>query len=142
MQGFQEAVEAICSGDARYAREAYAFLRDALDATLKRRKKEQRAATGGHVSAAELLEGFRKYALREFGPMTLTVLEYWGVRSCEDVGRMVFCLIDAGIFGKTEKDSIEDFRGGFDFEEAFAAPFRVGPQSLNGRGAPDVGKRS
>jgi uncharacterized repeat protein (TIGR04138 family) len=32
-------------------------------------------------------------------------------------------LIGAGIFGKTEEDSIEDFKNVYDFEEAFVKPF-------------------
>ena len=51
--------------------------------------------------------------------MVVTVLSYWGIRSTEDVGHMVFNLIGAGIFGKTEEDSIEDFKNIFDFHEAF-----------------------
>lgn len=136
-QGFQEAVEGICASDGRYAPEAYAFLRDALETTFKRRKKEGKRVSG-HVSANELLEGFRRHALHEFGPMTLTVLEYWGVRGCEDIGRIVFQLIEAKILGKTEDDTIDKFREGFDFEEAFASPFRVDRQALNANGRMDV----
>jgi len=55
--------------------------------------------------------------------MVVTVLSYWGIRSCEDIGHMVFNLIGAGIFGKTEEDSIEDFKNVFDFHEAFVKPF-------------------
>lgn len=55
--------------------------------------------------------------------MVVTVLSYWGVRCCEDIGHMVFNLIGAGIFGKTEEDSIEDFRSVYDFHEAFVKPF-------------------
>jgi uncharacterized repeat protein (TIGR04138 family) len=36
---------------------------------------------------------------------------------------MVFNLIGAGIFGKTEKDSIEDFKNVYDFGDAFVKPF-------------------
>jgi uncharacterized repeat protein (TIGR04138 family) len=36
---------------------------------------------------------------------------------------MVFNLIGAGVFGKTEEDSIEDFRNVYDFQEAFVQPF-------------------
>jgi uncharacterized repeat protein (TIGR04138 family) len=123
--GFHDAVEKITVSDTRYDSEAYAFLRDALEATLKRRKKSRKIPpASGHVSAAELLEGCRVHALNEFGPMALTVLEYWGVRSCEDIGNMVFNLVDSGVFGKTDEDSIDAFRAGYDFEEAFLRPFR------------------
>ena len=55
--------------------------------------------------------------------MVMTVFDNWGIRSCEDVGHMVFNLIGAGVFGKTEEDSIEDFKHVYDFEEAFVRPF-------------------
>lgn len=120
---FAEKVESVVREDPRYAAEAYNFLRDALEAALRQRKKNKRDASP-HVSGPELLEAFRVHGLKEFGPMALTVLEYWGVRSCEDVGQMVFNLVNAGVFGKTDADTLESFRGIFDFQEAFLAPFR------------------
>ena len=50
---------------------------------------------------------------------------------------MVFNLIGAGIFGKTEEDSIEDFKNVFDFHEAFVKPFE--PEK---RSHPDVPARA
>ena len=120
--GFAEALDSIVANDPRYHRDAYVFLRDALDYTTKQQKKAKGASVR-HVAGPELLEGVRQYALKEFGPMVVTVLSYWGVRSCEDVGHMVFNLIGAGIFGKTEEDSIDDFKNVFDFQEAFVKPF-------------------
>jgi len=120
--GFAEALDSIVASDPRYQRDAYVFLRDALDYTTKQQKKTKGASVR-HVAGPELLEGVRQYALKEFGPMVVTVLSYWGVRSCEDVGHMVFNLIGAGIFGKTEEDSIDDFKNVFDFHEAFVKPF-------------------
>jgi uncharacterized repeat protein (TIGR04138 family) len=121
---FPEAVDLIGKKDPRYDREAYFFLRDALDYTVKQRKKARESETSEHVTGQQLLDGIRQYALKQFGPMVMTVFEYWGVRKGEDFGYMVYNLISVGIFGKTETDSIEDFRGGFSFEEAFIQPFR------------------
>ena len=120
--GFAEALDSILASDARYQGGAYVFLRDALDFTTKQQKKIK-GATVRHVSGPELLEGVRQYALKEFGPLVMTVFDNWGIHSCEDIGNMVFNLIGAGIFGKTEEDSIEDFKNVYDFEEAFAKPF-------------------
>ena len=120
--GFAEALDSIIATDPRYSRDAYVFLRDALDYTTKQQKKIK----GGpvrHVAGPELLQGVRQYALKEFGPMVVTVLSYWGIRCCEDIGHMVFNLIGAGIFGKTEEDSLDDFKSVYDFEEAFVKPF-------------------
>ena len=120
--GFAEALDSIVASDQRYERDAYVFLRDALDFATKQQKKTK-GATVRHVSGPELLEGVRNYALKEFGPMVTTVFGHWGIKSTEDVGHMVFNLIAAGIFGKTEQDSIEDFKNVYDFEETFVKPF-------------------
>jgi uncharacterized repeat protein (TIGR04138 family) len=120
--GFAEALDSIVTSDPRYQREAYIFLRDALDFTTKAQKKAK-GTTIRHVSGPELLQGVRQYALKEFGPLVITVFDSWGIRSTEDVGHMVFNLINAGIFGKTDEDSINDFKNIYDFQEAFVKPF-------------------
>ena len=120
--GFAEALDSIVASDPRYQREAYIFLRDALDFTTKQQKKAK-GTTVRHVSGPELLEGVRQYALKEFGPMVVTVFDNWGIRSCEDIGHMVFNLIGAGIFGKTDQDSIEDFKAVYEFRDAFVKPY-------------------
>lgn len=124
-QDFAEAVEEIHKADPRYDRDAYLFLRGGLDFTLKLLKKHtQTDPTHRHVSGQELLDGLRQYALDQFGPMAKTVLDYWGIRRCEDFGEIVFNMVDKGILGKTDQDNREDFRGGFNFDEAFVQPYR------------------
>src|SRR6266536_6395821 len=120
--GFAEALESVITSDPRYHRDGYIFLRDALDFTTKQQKKSKGVSVR-HVTGPELLDGVRHYALKEFGPMVMTVFDSWGIHSSEDVGHMVFNLIGAGIFGKTEEDSIEDFRNVYDFEEVFVKRF-------------------
>jgi uncharacterized repeat protein (TIGR04138 family) len=120
--GFAEALDSVVANDPRYQRDGYIFLRDALDFTTKQQKKIK-GVTVRHVNGPELLDGARRYALKEFGPMVMTVFDSWGIHSCEDVGNMVFNLIGAGVFGKTEEDSIEHFKNVYDFEEAFVRPF-------------------
>jgi len=121
--GFTEALDQVVAADPRYDREAYLFLQDALDFTMKSRKK-QKTDLSRHVTGQELLEGVRVFAIKEYGPMVLTVFEAWGIRRCDDFGEMVFNLIRAGIFGKTETDTIDDFRNGYNFCEAFVKPFQ------------------
>jgi uncharacterized repeat protein (TIGR04138 family) len=120
--GFAEALESIVANNPRYHRDGYIFLRDALDFTTKQQKKIKGVSVR-HVTGPELLDGVRQHALKEFGPMVMTVFDSWGIQSCEDVGHMVFNLIGAGVFGKTEEDSIKDFKNVYDFEEAFVRPF-------------------
>src|SRR6476659_6148414 len=120
--GFAETLESVVGSDPRYQRDGYIFLRDALDFTTKQQKKVKGVSVR-HVTGPELLDGVRQYALKEFGPLVMTVFDNWGIHSCEDIGNMVFNLIGAGVFGKTEEDSIEDFKNVYDFGEAFVKPF-------------------
>jgi uncharacterized repeat protein (TIGR04138 family) len=120
---FDEVLERMTSQELRYHREAYIFLRDALDFTqtrlLRGPRKEPR-----HVSGQELLGGMRDYALAQYGPMAKTVLNEWGIRSSEDVGELVFQMVEHGLLTKTDQDTHDDFRGGLNFDEAFCKPFR------------------
>ncbi len=122
---FQEALEAILREDPRYEEQAYHFVREALDFTVKMLSKPSKG-TGRHVTGAELLDGIRQYVLQEFGPIGKTVLNRWGVSRSEDFGEIVFNLVEQGILGRTDEDKREDFKGGYDFEAAFEAPFRPG----------------
>jgi uncharacterized repeat protein (TIGR04138 family) len=118
---FDETVEQILAKDPRYRRDAYQFVRDALDYTQKAAVREHRE--GLHVTGQELLSGIRDYALVQFGPMTITVLEEWGITRCEDFGEIVFNVVEAGLFSKTDTDSRADFQNGYTFNDAFRKPF-------------------
>ena len=133
---FEEALEKILATDTRYHRDAYLFVRDALDHTRKLIAKESPAPREAfdpetekprgqdrHVTGPELLEGIRQQAFGEFGPMAITVFEEWGVRCCRDFGEIVFNLVEIGQFSKTAEDRRTDFDGGYDFTDAFRKPF-------------------
>lgn len=122
---FDEIVELICKEDPRFDRRAYIFTRQGLDHTVKELKKRDsdRAGRSLHVTGPELLDGLRAFALDQFGPLAITVLNGWGVKQCADFGDIVFSLIDYNVFSKTESDRREDFSEVFDFEDAFVKPF-------------------
>jgi len=132
---FDEALEQIIQKDPRYHRDAYLFVREALDHTQKmvnkggkgesRSTASEESAEGKirHVTGQELLAGIRSYALEQFGPMAITVLQEWGVHRCEDFGELVFNMVENHLLAKTKKDSREDFKGGYDFDEAFRQPY-------------------
>lgn len=125
---FDETLDTMLARDHRYHREAYVFLREALDYTQKMVTKGGKDELH-HVTGQELLAGLRAYALQQFGPMAMIVLQEWGVRGCEDFGELVFNMVDASLLAKTENDTREDFKGGYDFFEAFRRPFL--PESEN-----------
>jgi uncharacterized repeat protein (TIGR04138 family) len=119
---FADVVRDIREKDPRYETEAYFFIRNALDFTAKLLGKP-RKGPDRHITGQELLEGIRTYVLQEFGPMAVTVLGTWGVKTTEDFGELVFNLVDAGVLGRTQRDNKKDFAGGYDFGEAFSKPF-------------------
>jgi len=119
---FDEVLEQILARDPRYSRDAYVFVREALDFTQKLFLKEN-PQRPPHVTGQELLDGIRQFALQQFGPMAATLLEEWGVRHCRDFGEIVFNMVEFGLLAKTESDTREDFRNGYDFTDAFRKPF-------------------
>ncbi len=127
---FEEAIELVRAKDPRFEGDAYVFVREALDHTQRTIGKDSRGRIR-HVTGQELLQGIRDYALSQFGPMTQTVLEEWGIRNCQDFGDIVFNMVDIGLLAKTEKDSRADFAGGYDFTQAFRDPF-LPPSRLRG----------
>jgi uncharacterized repeat protein (TIGR04138 family) len=129
-----ELLAPILESDGRYTIQAYLFVREGLDHTVRQLDKPR------HVSGQELLEGIREYALEEFGPVARRVLSEWGINECLDFGNIVFNLVNHGLLGKTEEDSIEDFMDGYDFHEAFILPFRPSAPPHHGHSHPASAK--
>ena len=119
---FDDSVEKILAQDKRYPRDAYVFLREALDFTQKHAGRESRGKLR-HVTGTELLDGLRQFALQQFGPMTVTVFADWGVQGCRDFGEIVFNMVAVGLLAKTDTDSRVDFQDGYHFSDAFEKPF-------------------
>ncbi len=120
---FDVAVKTITSRDRRYQSDGYHFLKEALDHTIKTLRKDE-LIEHRHVSGPELLRGVVEYALAKFGPMAAAVLESWGIREGEDIGAIVFNLIEAGAFGRSEEDSLSDFCGVMQLRDELQAPYR------------------
>jgi uncharacterized repeat protein (TIGR04138 family) len=91
--GFEEAIDQIRAKDPRFEREAYRFVREALDYTQKTIGKDTHGRIR-HVTGQELLRGIRDFALDQFGPMAMTVLEEWGIRASQDFGEIVFNMVE------------------------------------------------
>ena len=119
---FSEVLDQIVEKDTRYQKDAYFFLREALDYTQKTISKSNKNIVR-HVTGQELLSGIRDYGLSLYGPMTLAVFNEWGLTCCEDFGELVFNLIEFGLLSKKPSDTREDFKGGFDFLKTLRDPF-------------------
>ena len=131
--------------DRRYTLDAYLFVLEALsfaqetlgmgaEPAAEELEPWAEAAAGGkppsrrsrkrqaerHVSGQELCEAARLYGLQQYGYLAPTVLATWGIRATDDLGEIVFNMIDIGQMRKTKTDRREDFHGVYQFGEAFA----------------------
>jgi uncharacterized repeat protein (TIGR04138 family) len=112
-----------------YPQEAFQFVQDGLRHTAETVhgesavKETSRGHFGPerHVSGAQLCLGLRDFAIHKYGFLARTVLERWGIRRTDDFGSIVFAMIEGGLLRKSEDDSLADFHGVFEFEEAFSA---------------------
>lgn len=109
---FWSLVERIRAEDGRFARDAYAFVMDGLDDTV-RALPERR-----HVSGAELVHGLCRFARGRYGMLAFAVLEKWGIRASADIGAIVFQLVEAGVLARRDEDVIGDFDDVIDLREA------------------------
>ena len=115
---FYRIISNIYGKDPRYYPEAYEFVMEALSFSKKRFKKSK------HVSGEELLTGTKALLLKKFGPMTLTVLTYWGIKTTDDFGNIVFNLVENKVLAKDAQDHYESFKNAYDFEEVFNKGYR------------------
>ena len=113
LQLADEILERIRGLDGRYHERAYLFVLAALE------YGQQRRAERGHMSGRELAWACRDFAVEQFGLTARTVMTHWGLHGTEDIGRIVFILIEIGLFMKDESDQITDFDAVFHFTEAF-----------------------
>jgi uncharacterized repeat protein (TIGR04138 family) len=112
-KSFLEVLERLSEKDKRYKLDAYTFVLASLDRSLGKLDKPR------HISARELLTGVKEYAQKEYGPMAAAVFAHWGIKEVMDIGHIVFNLINAGLLGKSEEDSLEDFNNAEILRELF-----------------------
>jgi uncharacterized repeat protein (TIGR04138 family) len=108
----------IIEKDKRYCVDAYTFIMSALNYTVAKLDEHR------HISGKELLHGIREYAIKQYGPMTRTVLESWGIKGTTDFGEIVFNLVEAGIIKRRPEDTKVEFIDVYDFKTAFDKPYR------------------
>lgn len=124
--------------DGRYSPEAYRFLFEALETVVQDLGRESAEGLARHVSGGELLEGLKRRARRQFGPLAAQVWRSWGIRESVDWGRIVFLLVDKQMLRRQDEDSIDDFRVDFDFDRYFiteyelALPPEIAPPAISG----------
>ena len=130
--------------DNRFAFDAYVFVFEALGYAqnvlemgnesaseppeIEEPAAEQEDTPERHISGQELCESIRLFALEQFGYMSKSVLNSWGIHGTGDFGEIVFNLIRIGQMRKTKTDCREDFNDVYDFDTAFRRDFKITPQ--------------
>jgi len=72
-----------------------------------------------HVSGPELAWACRDFAQQQFGLLAPGVLAHWGIKRTEDIGRIVFTLVEVGLLVTQPGDSETDFEGVYQFADVF-----------------------
>lgn len=113
--------------DQRFHIEAYQFVREALSYAqeIMRFPGEEGLEGEHHITGQQLCEAIRKYSLDQYGFMSKTVLNSWGVHKTGDFGEIVYNLIRIKHMKKSESDRREDFDDVYDFASAFEPEFEL-----------------
>ncbi len=122
----KDLLEAVKSS--KYCLDAFLFVQRGLDFTVRRIHGEHKGdeeSANRHITGRQLCFGLRDYANKQYGLLARPVLRRWRIHSCEDFGHIVFALVQAGLMHKTDEDSIEDFVGVFDFDDAFSSNLQL-----------------
>ena len=112
--------------DLRYRLNAYQFVRDSLAyAQEVLPNEESEEENEPHLTGQQLCEAIRLFAIDQFGYMSKTVLNNWGIQGTDDFGEIVYNLIDIGMMKKSETDEREHFADVYSFEKAFVEDFQI-----------------
>jgi uncharacterized repeat protein (TIGR04138 family) len=118
---FQEDVlDELQERNPRFHARSYEFVMQALQSVIQSLDEPR------HISGRELTEGVRELAIGRYGLLAKSVLEHWGIHGTEDVGHVVFAMVEQGLLVKEDDDTPEDFVDLFDFEEVFETNYPWG----------------
>jgi uncharacterized repeat protein (TIGR04138 family) len=107
---------------AAFPEDAFDFVREGLRHTVQalhgpQASAEEPPTERRHVSGQQLCLGLKDLAIQRWGLLAPTVLRKWGIRATDDFGTIVYALIDRKELRASERDSLDDFKGVFDFDE-------------------------
>ncbi len=97
----------------QYHERAYLFVLATIE-FLQNRLEVRR-----HVSGPELAWACRDFAQQQFGLLAQGVLTHWGITRTEDIGRIVFTLVEVGLLVTQPGDTESDFGGVYQFADVF-----------------------
>jgi uncharacterized repeat protein (TIGR04138 family) len=110
-----------------YPVDALLFVDDVVTLTSRRKEEHEgppsQQRTPPRVTADEIIETLRAYALHHFGDAaeSRAVLTDWNVRRSEDVAKIIEVLKNAKLLRATVRDVEQQFAGRFEVEKLFDA---------------------
>ncbi|HEU4681269.1 MAG TPA: Minf_1886 family protein [Gemmatimonadales bacterium] len=113
LQFADDVMARIRSRGGRYHERAYLFVLGTIE-FLQARLDARRHVTGG-----ELAWACRDFARQQFGLLAPVVLAHWGITRTEDIGRIVFTLVEVGLLVTQPGDAESDFEAVYQFADAF-----------------------
>jgi uncharacterized repeat protein (TIGR04138 family) len=72
-----------------------------------------------HITGVELAWACRDFAQQQFGLLAPVVLGHWGIKRTEDIGRIVFTLVEIGLLVTQPGDHESDFEAVYQFDDVF-----------------------
>lgn len=126
-----QVIKELCEKDPRYTLDAYIFVNDALDfaqrmglASMKEAFGEDDGEQSDHISGGDLCRLAVSYAVALYGMLAKPVLAKFGIRTTDDIGNIVYNLIDEGFVDQSPEDSRSDFNDVFDLGEELEKHFK------------------
>ena len=113
LPNFALKIKKLLDKDSRYTLKAYLFVNECLAFAIEAAEEKR------HISGFELLHAMKFLALEKYGNMARMVLENWGIYSSEDVGEIVFNLVEENILARQDDDERSDFYNAMNFERVF-----------------------
>jgi uncharacterized repeat protein (TIGR04138 family) len=109
----EDRLKCVAARDGRYHINAYRFVYEALDYTVKQLEQKR------HISGRELLEGIKNLAIEQFGALAVMVFDVWGLHKTDDFGNIVFNLVEAEMMSRSDDDTRDDFHDVYQFKDVF-----------------------
>lgn len=107
----------------KYPPGAYVFVFEVLDfvgqsSAVKDRKSK-------HLTGKELALSAFVFSSHKYGLLAKAVWENLSLFSSEDLGQIVFHLVEEGLIGKQEEDRVEDFNGIYTIQDFDSVKIKI-----------------
>jgi uncharacterized repeat protein (TIGR04138 family) len=117
LQLADEVLARIRAHGGQYHERAYLFVLASIEFI------QSRIEVRRHVTAHELAWSCRDLARQQFGLMAPAVLAHWGITRTNDIGRVVYTLVEVGMLVTQPGDQESDFEDVYQFAEVFGESY-------------------